>query len=148
MSDNEENTVYSGTYLVNPVPASSVGKNWFVALKGFPCRIIDMSTYDSKIHFVGIDIFTSKKYEEICPDNHNLDVPDVNRTDYSLLDIKEGFLNLLTSKGETKNNLKLPEGEIGDQIKQMFDEGKDVVISVLSAMGLEGVVAFKEAVGK
>jgi len=30
----------------------------------------------------------------------------------------------------------------------MWDEGKDVVVSVLSAMGTEGVIAVKEATGK
>jgi len=29
----------------------------------------------------------------------------------------------------------------------MFDDGKDVVVSVIGAMGIEGVVAVKEASG-
>jgi translation initiation factor 5A len=65
------------------------------------------------------------------------------------MDITEDdFLSLLTSDGNTKNDLKMPTDEVlGGQIRTMFDDGKDVVISVLNAMGIEGVVAVKEAAG-
>lgn len=62
-----------------------------------------------------------------------------------VLDITDdGFLSLLTSDGATKDDLKFPEDEIGQQIRTMYDDGKDVVISVIAAMGIEGCVAVKE----
>ncbi|KAF9614747.1 hypothetical protein IFM89_020580 [Coptis chinensis] len=64
----------------------------------------------AKCHFVAIDIFTSKKLEDIVPSSHNCDVPHVNRTDYQLIDISEdGFVSLLTENGNTKDDLRLPE---------------------------------------
>lgn len=43
----------------------------------------------AKCNFVCIDIFTGKKYEEMTPSSHNMDVPNVSRAEYALLDIND-----------------------------------------------------------
>ncbi|XP_019175630.1 PREDICTED: eukaryotic translation initiation factor 5A-2-like [Ipomoea nil] len=111
----------------------------------------------AKCHFVAIDIFTGKKLEDIVPSSHNCDVgillfyycfavPHVNRTDYQLIDISEdGFVSLLTESGNTKDDLRLPTDEnLLTQIKDGFGEGKDLVVSVMSAMGEEQICALKD----
>lgn len=62
----------------------------YVCIKGRPCKIVDYSTSKTgkhghaKANIVGIDIFTQKKLEEMCPTSHNLDVPNVVRTEFSV----------------------------------------------------------------
>jgi translation initiation factor 5A len=81
----------------------------------------------AKVHLVAIDIFTGKKLEELCPSTHNMNVPNVTRKEYQLLDVSDdGFLNLMDDNGDTKDDVKIPDGEVGDKIEKLFKtEEKD-----------------------
>lgn len=93
---------------------------------------------------VGIDIFTSKKYEDICPSTHNMNVPNVSRSDYQLNDIQsDGFLELMDDNNEIREDLKLPETDLGKEIRSKFDNGEGLLVTVLKAMGEEMVVGHK-----
>lgn len=66
------------------------------------------------------------------------------------MDVQEdGYLVLLNDDGSTKEDLKLPEGaddkELSDQVRQMFGQGLDILVSVLQAMGQEKVVGVRQA---
>jgi hypothetical protein len=55
------------------------------------------------------------------------------------VNIDDGFLNLMTQDGTAKDDVKVPEGDIGTQISAGFDEGKDLLVTIVSAMGEEQV---------
>lgn len=137
----------SDTY---PQQCSALRKNGYVLIKGRPCKIVEMSTSKTgkhghaKVHLVGIDIFTSKKYEDICPSTHNMNVPNVSRSDYQLNDIQsDGFLELMDDNNEIREDLKLPETDLGKEIRSKFDNGEGLLVTVLKAMGEEMVVGHK-----
>ncbi|CAL9730595.1 eukaryotic translation initiation factor 5A-2 [Monosporozyma unispora] len=153
MSDEEHNfeAADAGASATYPMQCSALRKNGFVVIKGRPCKIVDMSTSKTgkhghaKVHLVTLDIFTGKKLEDLSPSTHNLEVPFVKRTEYQLLDIDDGFLSLMSNDGETKDDVKAPEGELGDQLQEAFDEGRDVNVTIIAAMGEEAAISFKDA---
>ncbi|KAJ3500357.1 hypothetical protein NLJ89_g9835 [Agrocybe chaxingu] len=156
MSDDEQHQqtfeqAGSGASLTFPMQCSALRKNGHVVIKGRPCKIVDMSTSKTgkhghaKVHLVAIDIFTGKKLEDISPSTHNMDVPNVRREEYQLVNIDDGFLNLMTTDGTAKDDVRVPDGDIGKDIQAGFDEGKDLLVTIISAMGEEQAISFKEA---
>jgi len=120
-----------------------------VMIKSRPCKIVEMSTSKTgkhghaKVHLVGLDIFTGKKMEDICPSTHNMDVPNVTRTDLQLMDINDDYLTLMKDDGTLREDLKVPEGELGNQLRAEFDIGRELICTVLKALTDEVVVAIK-----
>jgi len=143
----------AGASATFPMQCSALRKNGHVVIKSRPCKIVDMSTSKTgkhghaKVHLVAIDIFTGKKLEELCPSTHNMDVPNVSRREMQLLDISDdGFLSLMGEDGETKDDVKVPDGEVGDKIEKLFrTDEKDTNVIVLTAMGEECAIDAKEA---
>merc|ERR1711982_309146 len=137
-------------------------KGSHVMIKGHPCKVAEVSTSKTgkhghaKAHIVALDIFTGKKYEDLCPTSHNLEVPFVKRTEYQLLnaDGASGEVSLLLEDGGTKDDLNLPcfnttsepmedDTKVQKEIVDAFDAGKTTIVSVLSACGQEKLVSVK-----
>lgn len=101
----------------------------------------------AKANITGIDIFTQRKYEDISPTSHNMLQPLVNRNDFQLVDVDdEAYVTLMDSKNDTRSDLKLDlDGDdVHKKIKEEFDNGKDLVLTVLAAMKTEKIIAWKE----
>eukprot|EP00244_Chara_vulgaris_P003929 TRINITY_DN1756_c1_g1_i2.p1 TRINITY_DN1756_c1_g1~~TRINITY_DN1756_c1_g1_i2.p1 ORF type:complete len:160 (+),score=35.50 TRINITY_DN1756_c1_g1_i2:290-769(+) len=155
MADEEhhfEHKADSGASKTFPQQAGTIRKNAFIVIKSRPCKVVEVSTSKTgkhghaKCHFVGIDIFTGKKLEDIVPSSHNCDVPEVTRTDYTLLDITdEGFVSLLSDKGDTMDHIRLPsDNTLAGQLKDGYSSGKELMVTVMSAMGEEQIAAVKD----
>lgn len=74
-----------------------------------------------------------------------MDVPKVSRVEYTLVHIDDGFLNLMTSDGTSKDDVRLPEGDLGEKIQADYEDGKELLVSIVSAMGEEQAMSYKEA---
>ncbi|KAN0079993.1 eukaryotic translation initiation factor 5A-2 [Tylopilus felleus] len=157
MSDDDEqhNQTFeqasAGASLTYPTQCSALRKNGHVVIKGRPCKIVDMSTSKTgkhghaKVHLVAIDIFTGKKLEDISPSTHNMDVPNVARNEYTLVNVDDGFLNLMTADGAPKDDIKVPDSDLGESITRDFEDGKELLVTIVSAMGEEQAISYKEA---
>ena len=155
MADGDEcfEAGQSGASLTYPMQCSALRKNGFVILKKRPCKIVEMTTSKTgkhghaKVHLIGLDIFTQKKYEDICPSTHNMEVPNVRRTEYLVIDInEENYCSLMQADGSsTRDDLKI-EGEVGcavgdvQKVINANSEDDEVVATVLCAMGEEVII--------
>jgi len=131
-------------------------------IKGHPTKVIEVTSSKTgkhghaKCHIVAVDIFTGKKYEDLCPASHNMEVPFVKRTEFQLLtaDESSGEVSLLLESGETKDDLNLPTfvkiGEPTDDDKKVTadildaqEKGHDIMTIVLAACGMEKIIGVK-----
>lgn len=63
---------------------------------------------------------------------------------HQLVDINDGFLSLMDEAGDVREDIKLPEGDLGKEIQAKHDAGGgDALITVLKAMGEEVATATK-----
>ena len=165
MSDDEPTfeTADAGAADTFPQAAGELRKGSHVMLKGHPCKVAEVTSSKTgkhghaKCHIIGIDIFTSKKYEDLCPASHNMAVPFVKRNEYQCLtaDLSSGEVSLLTPEGETRDDLNLPmfvkigeptddDVKLSELIAKEVESGeKEVLITVLSACGTDKIIECK-----
>jgi len=86
------------------------------------------------------------------PTSHNVDVPNIKRSEYTIMSIdQEDYCSLMhTTTNELRSDIKLPDDtdedlELAKQLKADLDSGKSMLVTVLSAMGIEKIVECKEA---
>lgn len=158
MSDHEVETFESadaGASLTYPQQAGTVRKNGYLVISGRPCKVVDVSTSKTgkhghaKCNFVAIDIFTGKKYEEMTPSSHNVDVPNISRKEYTVIDITdEGIVSLMDESGNTRDDLFLPKGtdeadKLAEIMQQHWSDNKEMAVTVVKAMGDEMINTVK-----
>ena len=155
MADAEETfeNADAGASEVIPMEAGQIRKGGYIVIKNRPCKVVSVSTSKTgkhghaKCNFVATDIFTGKKLEDIVPSTHGTTVPNVFRSEYTLLDITdEDYLSLMDEGGETREDLKMPERpeELVKSIREGFDAGDSLILAVVKAMGEEHVMACKK----
>jgi len=155
--DHEFTGTTSGASETVPMQCSALRKNGFVVLKNKACKIVEMTTSKTgkhghaKVHLTGLDIFTGKKYEDMCPSTHNMQVPNVTRSELEVLDISEdGFFSLMSEDGVTRDDLKLTDNctpNSADAIRELLANaeaaGERLIATVWKALGEEVVKELK-----
>lgn len=107
----------------------------------------------AKMSITALDIFTGKKYEMIETTSHNVEVPNVTKTEFTLIDIDEdGFMSLMSENGDMKSDLKVPDDEVGEAIKAAWEKknnddpeigDKEIFVTTQSAMDHEQAILIK-----
>jgi len=78
-----------------------------------------------------------------------VDAPITKRDEFTLLNIDDNVLELLTKEGEVKSDVNIPEDEhlkdVVAKMREIFEEGKkECLVTVLNCMGTEQVVDVRE----
>jgi len=146
--DHDFSTGEAGAAKSVPVQASSLRKSHHVLIKDHPCKIVEMSSSKTgkhghaKIHFVAIDIFDGKKYEDICPSTHNMQAPTVTREECQAIGIDDDdFVTLMMNEGERE--IRAPS-DVAEQIREFIDTEGCCLATVLSSMGQEKIITCKK----
>nr|UXY87784.1 translation initiation factor eIF-5A.2 [Cryptomonas curvata] len=136
-----------------PIQAGSIKKGSHIVLKGYPCKVVEITTSKTGKHghakasITGVDIFTGKKYQDISPTSHNMMQPVVSRKEYQLVEIAEdNFVTLMDDEGNIREDLSIDiiSDEIHKKIKSDFISNKNLTITVLKCMQKEKIMASKE----
>merc|ERR1712157_128587 len=153
--DTRIETTQSCSAKTEPIRAGEIKKGMTVMLKGFPCKVIEVTTSKTgkhghaKANITGLDIFTGKKYMDISPTSHNMTKPVVTTATYSIMDIAHGGeLTLMDEGGTTKEDLNLPaDTDLANRIQEAFTKGQsdgtEVLVIVTSAMDKEQITDVK-----
>merc|ERR1712093_420936 len=129
MSGDEQFEKADSGALTFPTSAGAIRKGSHMLIKGFPCKIAEVTTSKTGKHghakasITGIDIFTGKKYEDSVPTSHNIDCPFVKKSEYTLISVDDGYVTLMDDAGEMREDLKLPELEDLQDVNQKLREG-------------------------
>ncbi|KAG4079250.1 hypothetical protein HA402_006973 [Bradysia odoriphaga] len=124
---------------------SNLHVNGHVMLNGRPCRInvISEPDDDGYINITGIDIFTSEIHTGSFLPNDVVDVPNVERENYTLLYINDdgNVVAIWESNGE-EATFELPDGDLGDAIREAQDNGStSTKLTVFSFAGEKKIFA-------
>uniref|UniRef100_A0A8C7WPP1 Translation initiation factor 5A C-terminal domain-containing protein n=1 Tax=Oryzias sinensis TaxID=183150 RepID=A0A8C7WPP1_9TELE len=52
----------------------------------------------------------------------------------SLIGIQDGYLSLLQDSGEVREDLKIPEGDLGKEIESKYEAGEEILVSTVPLM--------------
>ncbi|KAG0204832.1 Eukaryotic translation initiation factor 5A [Mortierella sp. GBA30] len=133
--------------LAEPKVSSSLKKKDHVLLNNRPCEIRDISiveTNDCQVltKLIAVDIFTNESHEESIPSMDFVDIPNVERRVYRVVDIADGLFYLSATFADLHVKLAVPSGPFGEKLLGVFDDRKNVFITTIAAMGEEEIVSY------
>ena len=148
----------SGASDFYPISVGSVKNGSYVVMQKRPCKVVHIDIFkvgkhgSAKANITGIDIFNGKKYLLNLPCSANIEVPYVNKTSYTVMDIdEEGYLTLMDKQGKTRQDLKLPDETDGDKVlsaglREWMSGGKEIIlVTVTESLKIEKVTEISKS---
>lgn len=140
-------------YQINYVSFNKIRKNDVICVDGRPCKIVSMSTAKPGKHGAAkammdtLDIFTGKKTLFSCGTTDNVQVPEVKKQNFQVVNIDdEGYLSLFDPNAkDMKEDIVIKDNKYLDELMSKLEEAEEndkiLVVTVMSAMGTEKVIS-------
>merc|ERR1712050_308236 len=155
MSDDEQFDQADAGAMTFPASAGSMRKGLHMLIKGFPCKVVEVTTSKTGKHghakasITGVDIFTGKKYEDSVPTSHNIDCPNVTKTEYTFISIDSDYVTLMDDDGEMREDMKPPTlddlQDVTEKMKNALENDKESLVVVLKPMDQEMIISVRDA---
>ena len=120
--------VESGASQSYPAQASTLRHGGFVLIQREPYRITAINFSKTgkhggmKMHIVAVHLFTGKSKDALMMSTDNIEVPNVDRKEYQLIDIdREGFMSLFY-EGKEKKDLRIQDSRTEKDLRAAFEE--------------------------
>lgn len=150
--DLDINEINSGAQEKTSIPVNKLRKDGYVIIEGRPCRVVDIQKFKigkhghAKAKIAGSDIFTGRRYETMLPSSHDIEIPFVDRKEYSLINIDGKNTQLLDIQGNMREDVELENDDISNKIREIFENnsnGDEIIVSVISAFGCSKFIDYK-----
>jgi translation elongation factor P/translation initiation factor 5A len=123
----------------------------FILIEGNPAKILNIKRFrtsweePAKTKITAIDIFNNKAYTFIgYKTRDTIAVIDVTQTEYILVDIDNETLIVFDNIYNIINfSFLCPDGNLKNKISQDFASGKDITVTIISAIGTHQVIDSK-----
>ncbi|XP_053201013.1 eukaryotic translation initiation factor 5A-2-like [Panonychus citri] len=146
MDNQQENPDDSSSKYMYPIQCSALKQSDVAVINDRPCKVMEISTETvkngkEKFHIKGQDIFNGNNHDIFCPLNSMINIAVVSEKNYAVIDILDnGWCSLMGEKGEVRDDLRLPEGELGTNLWKSFEEGENISVTVLSALNIHEII--------
>lgn len=123
---------------MNSVEASELKIGQYVFLSKRPCKIIELTKSKTgkhghcKVNVQGVDVITGNKYIDVFPGHIKLFSFELQRGTYQLNNIEEDTVTYMNDTEESTIRIDV-ESDIYKEIKQYFDDGCDITVSIIKA---------------
>ena len=142
--------------LIIPTPCNDLRIGSEMLIYDNSCRITELTKAktgkhgSAKAHFKGIDIFTDRKYEFHATTSDKIDVPEIIKNEYQLIDIDNETVSYLDNEGNIKDDLKMPDlcdsdNKLAIDLCNTFNNTKDadIFINVISFREVSAIKGFR-----
>jgi translation initiation factor 5A len=154
MSDDEEYTQADTGSMTFPQSAGDIKKGSHMLIKGFPCKVVEVTTSKTGKHghakasITAVDIFTGKKMEDSVPSSHNVDCPNVVKVESQLISIEGNNVTIMLENGDFEDDLCFADTddqkELKEKMQEALSQDRNLLLVVIKAMGHQQPYSFRD----